>query len=95
MSPGLLFENKPSCLAIYRCKFVHTRCALGVKGDGQGCPCDAFARAFHALWKEIGALIRASNTKTTFSPKSIEALAQAQFGTATKIKECVPLTAGR
>jgi aminoglycoside phosphotransferase (APT) family kinase protein len=35
-----------------------------------------------------------SNTKTTFAPELIESLAKAQFGTATRIAEIVPLTAG-
>ncbi|MCJ7738129.1 MAG: hypothetical protein MUQ10_12595 [Anaerolineae bacterium] len=74
---------------------MHTWCALRVEGDGQGCPCDAFARAFHALWKEIKVLIIESSTETTFSPKTIEAPPRAHFGTATRIKGIVPLTAGR
>ena len=75
--------------------FVHAWYALGVEGDGQGCPCDAFARAFHISWKEIKVLIIDSNTKTTSAPEAIEVLARTQFGTATKITGIGPLTAGR
>jgi aminoglycoside phosphotransferase (APT) family kinase protein len=35
-----------------------------------------------------------SNTKATFAPEVIEALARAQFGNATQVAEIVPLTAG-
>jgi len=74
--------------------FVHAWYALGVEGDGQGCPCDAFARAFHISWKEIKVLIIDSNTKTTSAPEAIEVLARTQFGNATKTKEIAPRTAG-